>query len=188
MLWIYMGLLGFAIGLLVALVATPRVVEYVESETIEAPVASVYDAIRYQFSLMQWSAWPSTTGSACKVERNDGEVGAQTVFFDKKGQRFGYQEITQLDPMRLVAFKLESKGPPHVPTLAFHLVPIDDCRTQVILDFSNDISPPFHVLLRLFGVVKWTREMHVKDLDGLKRFCEPPHRTYTGEPAQQYAA
>lgn len=188
MLWIYVGLFGLVVGLVLALITTPRVVEYNESQTVNAPVTSVYDAIRFQSSLMQWSAWPSLTNSTCVVEQADGEVGAQTVFFDKKGRRFGYQEVTELEALRLVAFKLESKGPPHVPTLSFHLVPIDERQTKVILEFKNDISPPFHVLLRIFGVVKWTREMHRKDLDGLKRFCEPPHQTYTGEPAQQRAA
>jgi hypothetical protein len=48
--------------------------------------------------------------------------------------------------------------------------------------FRNDILPPFNLIQRLIGIVKWTREMHRRDLDGLKRYIEQGER-YTGEPA-----
>ncbi|MEM1106762.1 MAG: hypothetical protein AAGH87_10260 [Pseudomonadota bacterium] len=46
--------------------------------------------------------------------------------------------------------------------------------------------PPFHVALRLFGVVGWTRAMHMKDLDGLRRFVEKGE-DYLGQPVTQAA-
>jgi len=172
------------IAIIVVLVAvvflTPRVVEYIETVDIGGSSEQVYDAVRHQRKLMEWSAWPPETGSKCEVEGDDGRVGAQTVFLDKRGKRIGYQEVTALDEGRHVSFKLESKGPPHRPTLSFHLIPIGPEKTRVILAFRNDITPPFHVLLRLFGIVHWTREMHLKDLDGLKRFIERSEN-YRGE-------
>lgn len=171
------------IGLIIAVVATPRIVEYVETTTIDAPRRAVYDAIRRQSYLMKWSAWPSETGSACKVLGEDGVVGAQTVFLDKKGSKFGYQEVTQMTKDASVSFMLESKGPPHLPVMHFYLSDLDDDKTHVSLHFINDITPPFHLALRLFGVVKWTRGMHKKDLDGLKRFLERSE-DYSGKPLQ----
>lgn len=173
-------------GLLVAVIATPRIVEYVETTTINAPRDKVYDAIRQQSDLMLWSAWPSETGSNCAVSGDDGEVGAQTVFFDGKGKKFGYQEITDLEKDSSVSFILESKGPPHVPVMHFYLSDLSDEKTRVTLHFVNNISPPFHLALRLFGVVKWTREMHVKDLDGLKRFVERSE-DYNGNVLEAFA-
>lgn len=131
---------------------------------------------------MEWSAWPSETGSACKVEGDDGKVGAKTVFADKKGKAFGYQEVTELADDQQVSFILESKGPPHKPELHFQLSQIDSETTRVVLHFRNDITPPFNLIQRLAGITKWTREMHRKDLDGLRRYVEKAE-AYTGEPA-----
>ncbi|MEO0971852.1 MAG: SRPBCC domain-containing protein [Pseudomonadota bacterium] len=182
---LYVVGIGLVVGLVLAIVVTPRVVEYVDTQVIKASARAIYDAIRRQEDLMRWSAWPSTTGSSCEVQNVDGDIGAQTVFFDKQGRRFGYQEVIRLEDARSVTFTLESKGPPHKPELTFYLVPINETETQVVLHFVNDIAPPFHLFLRLFGVVKWTRDMHLKDLDGLKRFCEPPYETFTGDPARR---
>lgn len=169
------------VGLIIAMVATPRMVEYVETLTVKAPREDVYNAIRHQSDLMKWSAWPSETGSSCEVAGDDGEVGAQTVFFDKKGAKFGHQAVTDLQENTQVSFMLESKGPPQFPRLHFYLADLGQDTTHVTLNFANDITPPFHLALRLFGVVKWTREMHKKDLDGLKRFLENAE-TYEGVP------
>lgn len=177
---------GAIVGLLMAIFCTPRVVEYVETIEIEANASSVYDAIRYQRDLMQWSAWPNETGSECKLAGNDGEVGAQMVFFDKKGNRFGHQSVTSLSPIREVSFSLESRGPPHVPSLSFYLVEMGEDMTRVLLSFRNDVTPPFHFMQRLLGITRWTREMHGKDLDGLKRFLEK-HENYIGEPVAKAA-
>jgi hypothetical protein len=173
---------GIVVGGAIAAFATPRTVEYVETIVIKGNITEVFDAIRFQGRLMQWSAWPSQTGSTCNVECDDGKIGAKTVFFDKTGQRFGHQEVTTLLNGTTVSMILKSKGPPQKPELHFHLAALDDDTTQVILYFHNAIMPPLNVLLRVFGVVKWTREMHQRDLDGLKRFVEQGVR-YTGEPA-----
>lgn len=173
-------LLGLAIAFALPLILTPRIVEYVETIDIKAPTQEVYDAIRKQRDLMRWSAWPTETGSNCTAEGPDGEVGAQTVFLDQKGRRFGFQEVTHLEHASRVSFKLESKGPPHVPTMDFYLTGSAEGSTKVLLHFRNTISPPFHVVLRLAGVVRWTRDMHKRDLDGLKRFIEQS-QDYRGE-------
>lgn len=172
-----------AVALLTGLLfLVPHTVEYVEETVVEAPADAVYDAVRFQADLMRWSAWPSETKSDCAVEGPDGQPGARTVFI-AKGQPFGHQEVVRLDEGRLVEFTLTSKGPPHWTTLRLHLVPLSPTRTRVLLDFRNRYTRPFHVIVRILGIVRWTREMHRKDLGGLKRYVEPPHRPYTGEAA-----
>jgi uncharacterized protein YndB with AHSA1/START domain len=172
-----------------AVILTPREVAYVETVSIGAPVAEVYDNIRYQDRLMRWSAWPSETRSECAVEGPDGDVGARTIFLRAGGkERFGYQEVTALDPARRVELRLTSKGPPQNPSLAFELSPTLGGQTEVVLRFRNTIPRPFNLILRLVGVVRWTRAMHKKDLRGLKRFSEPPHVTYAGTPVRDLAA
>ncbi|MEM6794142.1 MAG: hypothetical protein AAF725_09170 [Acidobacteriota bacterium] len=180
-----MTLIAITVSLLIALLAvvflTPRVVEYVEVADMAGSADRVYDAIRFQHDLMKWSAWPPETGADCRVEGEDGEIGAQTIFLNKKGEISGFQEVTALDAGRSVSFKLEGEGPPHRPTLAFHLIPITAQSTRVVLVFRNDITPPFHAAMRLFGIVRWTRDMHRKDLDGLTRFVERSE-DYRGRP------
>jgi uncharacterized protein YndB with AHSA1/START domain len=168
---------------LLAILLVPSTVEYQETVHIEAPVGRVFDAVRYQGNLMQWSAWPSETGSTCSVENVDGVAGARTVFYNR-GKRFGYQEVMAIQPEKSVAIRLESAGPPQKPELTFTFDKAGPNGTLVTLHWHNTIARPFNVLLRVFGIVRWTREMHRKDLAGLKRFCEPPHVTYTGEPAR----
>jgi len=175
------GVIFVAIGLIVAV--TPRYVRYTETLDIAAETDEVYDHIRFQQRLMRWSAWPSETGSDCACEGIDGEVGARTSFFTKKGERFGFQEVTALVPGRRIEMVLKSKGPPQRPKLAFDLQVLADGRTRVDLQFDNQIARPFNVLLRVIGVVRWTRDMHRKDLRGLKAYAEPPHRTYDGDEA-----
>lgn len=166
-------------GVLAAFV-TPRVVEYVETIEIKGKARDIFDAIRFQARLMEWSAWPPETGSACAVEGPDGEMGARTVFMQKNGARFGHQEIVTIQDGVSVGFVLKSKGPPHKPQLDFHVVPVDADTTRVVLHFHNDIMPPFNLIQRLAGMVRWTREMHRKDLDGLKRYIER-RENYLGE-------
>jgi hypothetical protein len=72
--------------------------------------------------------------------------------------------------------------------LAFELQPLGDDRTRVLLHFDNEIPRPFNLLLRVAGIVRWTRGMHVKDLQGLKAYAEPPHRTYAGDVAHELPA
>jgi uncharacterized protein YndB with AHSA1/START domain len=183
---ILIALAVLAVVAALAVLLVPRKVEYTESITVAASVADIYDAVRMQEALMQWSAWPSTTGSTCSTENADGRTGARTVYFSK-GKRFGYQEVTHLVPNRRVDIALFSAGPPQKPRMSFVLTPLDAGRTRVDFQWHNELPRPFNLLLRLFGIVRWTRQMHVKDLDGLKRYCEPPHRTYTNEPAKPVA-
>ena len=77
------GVISLVVLLLVLVVFLPNVVRYSEKIVVNAPVKQVYDNIRWQERLMQWSAWPEATGSTCSVENTDGSVGARTVFFNE---------------------------------------------------------------------------------------------------------
>lgn len=170
--------LGFLIGLLSAL--SPTRVAYIEEITINAPVGDVYDDIRLQEHLMRWSAWPQETKSTCTLEGPDGQIGAKTVFFTK-GKRVGYQEVVSLKQDKEVALVLFGPGPPHRPRLTFHLRPVDENQTLVQAHFINALPRPFNAIWKFAGLSKWTRDMHRKDLAGLKAFAEPPHRDMTGQ-------
>ena len=165
MMWIVAASIALISGFGMAVALTPRRVEYVEHTDINANPQSVYNAVRRQETLMQWSAWPAETGSDCRVE------GA------KRGRVFGRQEVLSLEENRLVSLSVESKGPPQATRLTILLTPLDEGRTRALLHFENRLAPPFHLILRLAGVVRWTREMHVKDLAGLKRWCETAQPT-----------
>ena len=169
------------IGLLAAVFLTPRDVRYTEQIDIAAPVADVYNYIRFQRDLMRWSAWPTETKSTCMTEGPDGQVGAQTVFISK-GKRFGHQEITQLAENEYVELAIFSAGPPQRTLVRFSVKALGPLSTQVQLHMKNKIAYPFNLILRLVGVVRWVRRLHVKDLQGLKRFSEFPRRTYSGDP------
>ena len=167
-----------------AVLAFSRRVRYAEQVEIAASADDLYDHLRFQARLMRRSAWPTETGSDCALEGEDGKVGARTVFHTRKGERFGHQELVALEPGRRVASALTSKGPPQKPRLAFELEPTGGGSTRVTLRFDNEIGRPFNVLLRLFGIVRWTRAMHRKDLAGLKRYAEPPYLAYDGSPVR----
>jgi hypothetical protein len=137
--------------LLLVVWLTPTSLRYTESIIIEAPSRTLYDNTRLQSRLMDWSAWPSETKSTCSTENTDGELGARTVFFSK-GKRFGHQEVTALVNGQRVELMLESKGPPQKPLLSFEFIPLGVTRTEVRLHFSNTLSRPFNVILRLVGI------------------------------------
>lgn len=46
--------------------------------------------------------------------------------------------------------------------------------TKVIetLLFVNTYQKPFQVPAKLLGIVKWTRDLQIKDLEGLKNYSE----------------
>lgn len=167
------GCIALLIILLSAL--SPTKLEYQETITINAPLGDVYDDIRFQDRLMRWSAWPKETKSKCAVdtghtiEGEDGAVGTRTVFFSK-GKAMGFQEIQSLKPNHSVSFTLEGAGPPHFPTMVFTLKELSPETTKVVLSFINRMPPPFNLIWNFAGVSKWTRKMHVKDLQGLKTF------------------
>ncbi|MEM0996276.1 MAG: SRPBCC domain-containing protein [Bacteroidota bacterium] len=152
----------------------PAEVEYIELVEVAAPVNRVYDAIRFQEQLMEWSAWPRETDSLCEVAHVDGKVGAQTVFMNRKGKRFGYQEITGLQANERVSFFLKSHVAPFEKDvrLEFRLKPIPDDRTEVMLWFREKLRKPHFLIAYFGGILGWVREMHRKDLAGLKEFVE----------------
>ncbi|WP_375448359.1 hypothetical protein [uncultured Fibrella sp.] len=169
-------LIGLAIGIITAFIiltiTLPTKVQYIETVDVLAPVSRVYDAIRYQEQLMEWSAWPSETNSQCSVKGNDGQVGAQTTYFQKEKQ-FGYQEVTGLIGNELVSFYLTSDAPFEQDTrLHFWLKEVGTDKTRVALWFDNTLKKPSHVLPYVFGIIRWTHQMHLKDLAGLKHYVE----------------
>lgn len=150
----------------------PDKVQYIETITVKAPISRVYDAIRYQEQLMAWSAWPTETKSQCEVKNIDGQIGAQTVYLSK-GKQFGYQEITHLTENEKVSFILKSKAPFEQETkLHFLIKPKENNNSEVILWFDNTLKRPSLLLPYLFGIIKWTHKMHLKDLAGLKKYVE----------------
>ncbi|MEN1727353.1 MAG: SRPBCC family protein [Pseudomonadota bacterium] len=173
------GLLALVVLAGLLSVLAPTRVAYTEEITIDAPVSDVYDDIRLQEHLMRWSAWPKETKSTCIVEGPDGKVGSRTAFFTK-GKRVGHQEITRLKENKEVALTLVGPGPPHRPSLRFELLPLGDERTRVVAHFVNEFPRPFNAIWKFAGLSKWTRQMHLKDLAGLKAFSEPPHQDSTG--------
>ncbi|MEM6432307.1 MAG: SRPBCC domain-containing protein [Cyanobacteria bacterium P01_D01_bin.115] len=166
------GLLLLTVVLLALVIFLPNVVRYSERIIVDAPIEQVYDNIRLQEDLMQWSAWPEATGSTCSLENIDGTVGARTVFFSQD-KRFGHQEIIDLEPHNKVSMTLVNDGPlKHTPYLDFDLRTISDSQTEVTLQFVNTYQRPFQVPAKLLGIVKWTRELQIKDLEGLKTYSE----------------
>jgi len=162
-------LVGLGFGVVIFL---PNTVRYSEKIIVNAPIDQVYDNIRFQERLMLWSAWPEATGSTCSLENADGRVGARTVFFNK-GQRFGHQEIIRLDPNSKVSMTLVNSGPlKHTPYLDFDLHALSKDQTEVTLKFVNTYQKPFQVPAKLLGIVKWTRDLQIKDLEGLKNYSE----------------
>jgi hypothetical protein len=132
----------------------PNVIRYSEKIVVNAPMQQVYDNIRFQERLMQWSAWPEATGATCSLEHEDGMVGARTVFFNQ-GKRFGHQEIIGLEVNRRIALTKVSDSPlKHVPYLTFALRQLSRTQTEVTLDFVNTYQRPFHIPARLFGIVR----------------------------------
>lgn len=164
--------IGLSVGLIILLIVLPTKVQYLESIMVHSPVAKVYDAVRYQEQLMVWSAWPAETNSQCRVNNKDGEIGAQTIYLSK-GKQFGYQEITDLSKNDKVSFILKSKAPFEQETrLHFLFKEIGPDKTQVTLWFDNTLKKPSLILPYLFGIIKWTHSMHLKDLLGLKNYVE----------------
>lgn len=176
-LYILLGLVALVV-LLSAL--APTKAEYTEEITVNAPVDDVYDDIRLQEHLMRWSAWPKETSSTCKVEGPDGQIGTRTVFFTK-GKRVGHQEVVSLKENEEVVLTLVGPGPPHKPKLTFELRSEGEGRTIVLAHFVNKLPRPFNAIWKFAGLTKWTRQMHRKDLAGLKAFSEPPHRDMNGD-------
>ncbi|MEO1435767.1 MAG: hypothetical protein AAFV80_09545, partial [Bacteroidota bacterium] len=74
-----------------------------------------------------------------------------------------------------VGFYLTSRAPFEQDTrMYFFLSEINDAETKVALWFDNTLKKPSHLFPHLFGIVDWTHRMHLKDLEGLKKFAETP--------------
>ncbi|MDX2009795.1 MAG: hypothetical protein SFW67_06385 [Myxococcaceae bacterium] len=168
-----------ALALIVVVLSflSPPRITYSEVIEVAAPSSQVYDDIRLQERLMQWSAWPAATRSTCAVDVSrakggrDGEVGARTVFLSG-GKPSGFQEIVSLTPGTEVVLTLTSPGPPHTPRLTFEVMPLGPASTRVTMHFRNEFPRPFNAVWHLGGLSRWVRKLHLDDLAGLKRFSE----------------
>ena len=90
-------------------------------------------------------------------------------------KRFGHQEIIDLTPNQKVSLTLVNSGPlKHLPYLDFNLRALSETQTEVTLNFVNTYQKPFQVPAKLLGIVKWTRALQIKDLEGLKTYSEFP--------------
>lgn len=123
---------------------------------------------------MEWSAWPTETNSLCAVENQDGKVGAQTIYMNQKGKKFGYQEITGLIEDETVSFYLKSFVAPFEEDvrLDFKLKPLTDTQTEVNMWFREKLKKPAFLIAYFGGIIDWVRRMHLKDLAGLKKYVE----------------
>lgn len=168
------GIAGLVVALILLIWFLPKKVQYIETITIDAPINKVYDAIRYQEQLMEWSAWPRETNSLCEVKNKDGVIGAQTVYMNQKGKQFGYQEVTDLVENKKVSFYLKSFVAPfeeHVK-MDFILKEISNNKTKVSLWFDETLKKPAFLIAYFGGIIKWVHSMHLKDLAGLKKYAE----------------
>ena len=161
------------VGLVVLLAfAVSNRVGYRESITVDAPPEQVFRAVLFQEELMAWSAWPAATNSTCRVVGTDGQVGA-TVEYITKGKVAGTQTVAEVAPGERVVITLTDPSPfGQKPVVTFHVRPGAAGGTEVALEFANTIRRPFQLLLKGAGIVRWVRELHRKDLAGLKAFCE----------------
>ncbi|GAB5530476.1 MAG: hypothetical protein Roseis3KO_22530 [Roseivirga sp.] len=153
----------------------PKKVQYVESIVVDAPVNKVYDAVRYQEQLMDWSAWPKETKSTCKVQNEDGTIGAQIIYMNLKGKKFGYQEITGLTKNEKITFYLKSFVAPFEDDvrMTFYFRVMAENQTEVQLFFDETLKKPQFLIAYFGGIIKWVHSMHLKDLNYLKAYVEP---------------
>jgi hypothetical protein len=135
--------IGLTIAIILLIIFLPDKVQYIETITVNATVSKVYDAIRFQKQLMEWSAWPAETKSQCFVRNTDGIIGAQTVY-SKKGKEFGYQEITRLTENEKVTFFLKSYVAPFEKDvrLTFILKQLPNNQTEINMWFTELLKKP----------------------------------------------
>ena len=152
----------------------PKKVQYVESIIVDAPVYKVYDAVRYQEQLMEWSAWPKETKSTCEVQNEDGSIGAQTIYMNLKGKKFGYQEVIGLTKNEKVSFYLKSFVAPFEDDvrMTFYFHEVSENQTEVQLFFDETLKKPQFLIAYFGGIIKWVHSMHLKDLNYLKAYVE----------------
>lgn len=148
--------------------------QWTESVYISQDPAEVFDAIRDQHTLMEWSAWPQATGFTCAVDGDGRSIGSEIVFTSPDGQEQGRQTITAIED-GLVRNRLRNRGPRGTwvePSVDFRVEPEGD-GTRVYLDF--DIQPPVPRLLHPIAnryLKRTIRPLHVEDLRRLKQLAE----------------
>ncbi len=171
-------ILGVISGLLVSIILLvwllPHKVQYIETIVVNAPASKVYDAIRFQEKLMDWSAWPPETNSLCEVNNEDGVPGAQTIYMNQKGKKFGYQEVIGLVENEKVSFYLKSFVAPFEEDVRmdFILRELSQTETEVNLWFNETLKKPAFLIAYFGGIIKWVHSMHLKDLMRLKEYVE----------------
>ena len=123
---------------------------------------------------MEWSAWPKETKSDCTVANVDGTIGAQTIYLNKKGKKFGYQEITGLQENSQVDFYLKSYIAPFEDDVRMTYILREEKPevTRVILWFDEKLKKPHFLIAYFGGIIKWVHSMHLKDLAYLKNYVE----------------
>ena len=166
--------LCLVLTLLLLVYFLPKKVQYIESILVEAPSDKVYDAVRFQTQLMEWSAWPKETKSTCEVQNEDGAIGAQTIYMNLKGKKFGYQEVTGLTKNEKVTFYLKSFIAPFEDDvrMTFYFREVTPKQTEVQLFFDETLKKPQFLIAYFGGVIKWVHSMHLKDLNYLKNYVE----------------
>jgi uncharacterized protein YndB with AHSA1/START domain len=149
-------------------------VRWTESIHVEQPPEQVYEAIRDQHVLMQWSAWPEATGYTCAVEGDGRSVGSEIVFRSSDGVEQGRQRITAVED-NAVHNKMRNRGPRGTwvePTVDFRVEP-DGPGSVVHLDF--EVTPPVPRILHPIAngyLSRKIRPLHVEDLRRLKALVE----------------
>jgi carbon monoxide dehydrogenase subunit G len=145
-----------------------------ESIYVDQPPDKVLEAIRDQYVLMQWSAWPEATGYTCAVEGDGRSVGSEIVFRSSDGVEQGRQRITAVDE-KAVRNKMRNRGPRGTwvePSVDFRVEP-EGHGSMVHLDF--EVIPPVPRLLHPFAnryLTRTIRPLHVEDLRRLKALTE----------------
>jgi hypothetical protein len=165
------GAVALVILVMLAVLVSNRV-HYQESVLVNAPPDQVFAAIRSQEDLMAWSAWPAATGSTCRLVGPDNQVGTKVEFITK-GKVSGSQTVTEIAPGERVKVALSDPSPfGQLPFVTFYIRSHGVDASAATLEFTNTIRRPFQLIVKGVGIARWVRQLHRKDLAGLKAFCE----------------
>jgi uncharacterized protein YndB with AHSA1/START domain len=147
---------------------------WTESVFVAQTPEKVFEAIRDQNVLMQWSAWPEATGYTCAVEGDGRAVGSEIVFRSSDGIEQGRQRMTAVEP-GIVRNTMRNRGPGGTwvePNVDFRVEP-QGGGCLVHLDF--DVTPPVPRFLHPIAnryLTRSIRPLHVEDLRRLKELVE----------------
>ena len=166
-----LALVLFVLLVVGANVMIQRVVEYRFKVEIAVPVKKVYDAIRLQANVIQWSIRPH----ARSIVYDDGTVGAKRVLVDRWGRETASHIVSDLVENRKITFHLSDQSPFACQDQAITFLLHDTgVGTTVETLYVNRIRPPFHVVIRSAGLPEFVHDQHRSDLLALKRFLEDP--------------